>query len=131
MYASVCHTQRFLDIGYLDEKFFPGSGEDYDYSCRASMMGYRSVGTTLSYVYHHWSSTFKAIQDEEDVKSLMIPELNWNGTDQKWGPGFDIWAVKCPECGEGMYLGDNKDIATCKKHPEVQYQMPDSTVMPL
>lgn len=132
MYASVCHTQRFLDIGLLDEKFFPGSGEDYDYSCRASMMGYRSVGTTLSYVFHHWSATFRALQEEDDVKRLQIPELNWNQTNEKWGDGFDIWAVKCPKCSEGMYLEKPHDkYARCKKHPEIKYEMPDSTIMPL
>lgn len=131
MYASVCDTKRFLDIGLLDEKFFPGSGEDYDYSCRASMMGYRSVGTTLSYIYHHWSATFKALHDEDDVKSLQIPELNWNQTNEKWGPGFDIWAVKCEECGAGMYVKDKKNIAVCPNHPDKEYTMPENTIQPL
>lgn len=129
MYASVCHTQRFLEVGMLDERYFPGSGEDYDYSCRASMMGYRSVGTTLSYVFHHWSSTFKAIQGEDDVKSLMIPELAWNHNHEKWGIHFDIWGVKCEVCGER--LEKSGIIFTCKKHPEVKYTMPEQTVSPL
>ena len=132
MYASVCNTQRFLDIGMLDEKFFSGSGEDYDYSCRASMMGYRSVGTTLSYVFHHWSASFKAIHEEEDVRSLQIPELNWNGTDEKWGIGFDIWGYKCDECGERLIKSEDYDtIFTCRKHPKIRYQMPEQTIMPL
>lgn len=132
MYASVCHTQRFLEIGLLDEKYFSGSGEDYDYSCRSSMMGFRSVGTTLSYVYHHWSASFKALQDEDEAKSLQIPELNWNGTSEKWGEGFDIWGVKCPVCTQGMRCPkDNPNIATCPKHPEQVYEMPESTISPL
>lgn len=132
MYASVCHTQRFLEIGMLDEKFFPGSGEDYDYSCRASMVGYRCVGTTLSYVFHHWSATFQALQEEEEVKSLQIPELAWNQTNEKWGDGFDIWGYKCPRCGEGMRCAKgNREIATCPKHPEETYTMPESTISPL
>lgn len=132
MYASVVHTQRFLEIGMLDERFFPGSGEDYDYSCRASMVGYRCVGTTLSYVFHHWSKTFKAIQDEDNVKSLMIPELSWNQTNEKWGEGFDIWGYKCPICTANMRCNDNDPtIATCPKHPDQVYEMPQSTTMPL
>lgn len=131
MYASVVDTQRFLKIGLLDEKYFPGSGEDYDYSCRASMMNYRSVGTTLSYVFHHWSKSFKAVQEEEDVMSLMIPELNWNGTNEKWGEGFDIWGVKCPICSAGMRCGNDPNIATCPKHPDQIYEMPESTIAPL
>ncbi len=132
MYASVCDTKRFLDIGLLDERYFPGSGEDYDYSCRASMMNYRSVGTTLSYVFHHWSKSFKAVQEEDEVRSLMIPELSWNGTDEKWGDGFDIWGVKCPKCSSGMRCPkDNSKIAVCPKHPDEIYQMPESTIVPL
>lgn len=131
MYASVCDTRRFLEIGMLDEKYFPGSGEDYDYSCRASMVGYRCVGTTLSYLFHHWSATFQAIQDEDDVKSLMIPELAWNQNNEKWGDGFDIWGVKCPDCGKNMRcLKGNPNKATCPDNHTI-YDMPESTVAPL
>lgn len=132
MYASVCHTQRFLEIGMLDEKFFPGSGEDYDYSCRASMLGYRSVGTTLAYLFHHWSKSFEAVRDEDDMRSLMIPELAWNQTTEKWGEGFDIWGVKCPECHERFDIIDKVALtASCKRHPSILYKIPDSTIQPL
>jgi GT2 family glycosyltransferase len=132
MYASVCHTQRFLNIGLLDEKYFPGSGEDYDFSCRAAMVGYRCVGTTMSYVFHHWSASFKAIGEEEDAQSLQMPELSWNGTSEKWGQGFDIWGVKCPQCGQNMRcLAENKEIAICSKHPDEIYNMPENTIAPL
>lgn len=125
MYASVCDTKRFLEVGLLDERYYPGSGEDYDYSCRASMMGYRSVGTTMSYVYHHWSKTFKAIQDQDKVKSLMIPTLDWNNNKEKWGEGFDIWGVKCTECSK--YLVKKDGIFTCENHPGVNYTIPEQT----
>lgn len=131
MYACVCDTKRFLDIGMLDEKYFPGSGEDYDYSCLARMKGYRSVATTKSWVFHHWSSTFRALRAEkEEVKSLQMPELNWNYNHEKWGPNFDIWGVKCPICSEQMRTADGK-IATCSKHPDEIYEMPEPTTMPL
>jgi GT2 family glycosyltransferase len=132
LYASVCDTARFLEVGLLDEKYFPGSGEDYDWSCLSSMRGYRSVCTTLSWVFHHWSSTFKDLRDKEDIKSLLIPELAWNQNHEKWGKGFDIWGVKCPQCGEGMRCPkDNSSIATCPKHPEEIYKMPESTISEL
>lgn len=131
MYASVCHTQRFLEIGLLDEKFYPGSGEDYDYSCRARMFNYRSVGTTLSYIYHHWSSTFKALNDQEKVQSLKIPELAWNHTNEKWGEDFDIWGVRCSQddCEEIMITKDGLRAYCPKGHST--YQMPDTTIAPL
>lgn len=130
MYATVCDTNKFLEIGLLDEKYFSGSGEDYDYSCRARMYGYRSVATTLSWVFHHWSSTFRALRDEKDeVKSLQIPELNWNHNHGKWGSSFDIWGIRCPECDEILRV--EGDIAACPKHPYQKYAMPPQTKMPL
>lgn len=129
MYASVCHTQRFLSVGLLDEKYFEGGGEDYDYSCLARMNDYRCVGTTLSWVWHHWSSSFKQMRDKEEIQQLKIPELSWNGNHDKWGPGFDIWGYRCPKCKEIMVTKDGI-TATCPKDGEV-YQIPPQTVMPL
>lgn len=131
MYACVCDTKRFLQVGYLDERYYSGKGEDYDYSCLARMKGFRSVSTTKSWVFHHWSSTFRALRDEvEEVKSLQIPELNWNNNHEKWGPNFDIWGYKCSQCSEQMRTTDGV-IAHCPKHPEESYTMPASTMMPL
>lgn len=131
MYACVCDTRRFMNVGMLDEKYFPGSGEDYDYSCLARMKGFRSVATTKSWVFHHWSSTFRALAAEKvDVKSLQMPELNWNMNHEKWGENFDIWGVRCPQCQAEMRTADGK-IAHCPNHPDENYQMPESTVAQL
>jgi len=129
LYCSVFDTKRFLRVGYLCEKYFPASGEDYDYSCLAYMKGFRCVGTTKSWVFHWWSSSQKAAQKEDDVKSLMIPELNWNHNHERWGPGFDVWGYKAP-CGEAMRTTDGI-TAACPKHPEETYRMPDTITMPL
>jgi GT2 family glycosyltransferase len=130
MYATVCDTEKFLKVGLLDERYFSGSGEDYDWSCKSRMFGYRCVATTKSWVFHHWSSTFRALRDEvEEVKSLQIPELNWNHNHEKWGPGFDIWGNKCPECSAIM-LTDDGITAKCPKDGTI-YQMPMTTYAPL
>ena len=131
MYACVCDTRIFKSIGWLDEKYFPGSGEDYDYSCLARMHGYRSVATTKSWVFHHWSSTFRALQQEkEEAKTLMIPELAWNQNHEKWGERFDIWGIRCPQCDEIMHTDDGR-VARCPKHPDETYDMPETTVQQL
>lgn len=129
LYASVAHTQRFLDIGLLDERYFPGSGEDYDYSCLASMRGYRSVSTTLSWVAHHWSKSFEQMRDKEDIQMLKIPELSWNHNHEKWGERFDIWGVKCAACSEILHSEDGI-TAYCPKGHE-SYDMPVTTHTPL
>lgn len=129
-YCSI-FKKKYLDkIGWLSEAYFPGSGEDYSWCCRSNMVGYRSVGTTLSWIFHHWSQTFKSLQEQEEVKQLLIPELAWNGTSEEFGEGFDLWGVKCPKCGEAMRCGDDKTIATCSnKHEE--YRIPPPSKIPL
>lgn len=47
----------FEKIGLLDERFYPGSGEDYDMLCRTYSKDYRIVSTSHSWVWHHWSKT--------------------------------------------------------------------------
>lgn len=131
MYACVCDTRKFLECGMLDEKYFPGSGEDYDWSCKSRMFNYRCVATTKSWVWHHWSSTFRALRHEkEEVKSLQMPELNWNQNHEKWGERFDIWGIRCPQCHDIMLTKDGR-LATCPRHSEETYEMPQTTSMPL
>jgi GT2 family glycosyltransferase len=93
MYCSVFKTGMFHEVGYLNEKFYPGGGEDYDYNCRANMAGYRCVGTTMSWVWHHWSMTLST-QDQEKISRLIDADLRWNNNNELWGEGFDIWGVK-------------------------------------
>lgn len=138
MYACVCDTKKFLEVGLLDEKYFSGQGEDYDWSCKSRMYGYRCVATTKSWVFHHWSSTFRALRDEiEEVKSLQIPELNWNNNHEKWGQRFDIWGIACRECRKDgrnnplLVHKDNVTIASCPIHPNEIYEIPEGTVAPL
>jgi hypothetical protein len=151
MYACVADTQRFIKVGMLDERYYVGSGEDYDYSCIARMKGFRSVATTKSWVWHWWSSTFRALRAEKkEVISLQIPELNWNNNHEKWNTykdgfkfsdpdsekhiknKFDIWGMKCSICDSQMRCKDvNATSATCPKHPDEIYNIPPPTFMPL
>ena len=94
MYCSVFETKKFLEVGMLNEKFYPGGGEDYDYNCRANMYGYRCVGTTLSWVFHHWSKSFATIQEQDSIKELIDDRLRWNNNHELWGKNFDIWGMK-------------------------------------
>lgn len=129
LYASVIKTKEYREVGGTDDRYFPGSGEDYDLSCKARMFGYRSVNTTLSWCFHHWSSTFKSLRDQEDIQDLKMPELSWNHNHEKWGPNFDIWGYKCPKCKEIMLTKDGI-TATCPKDGEA-YKMPQNTFIPL
>lgn len=129
MYCSVFKTTMFLDVGLLNEKFYPGGGEDYDYNARANMRGYRCVGTTLSWVYHHWS---KSIGNEKraEIEATQDLKLRWNNNNELWGEEFDIWGQKCTECHERMTVDWANQQASCVTHPEQVYKIPPVTSTP-
>ena len=129
LYCSVCDTQKLLEIGLTDEWLYPGPANDYDLSCRAGMFGYRTVGTTLSWVYHHWSVTFHS---KEQREQLLQPELVHGDLREKWGDKLDIWGVRCSKenCDEVLRTTNGK-TATCPKHPDEFYEIPETTMMPL
>jgi hypothetical protein len=130
LYCSVTDTKKLLEVGLCDELWYPGSAGDYDLCCLASMYGYRCVGTTLSWVFHHWSKSFQAAQDQEDVQSLVQEELKHGDLREKWGDRFDLWGIRCTKCDEVMRTKDGIK-AICPKHPEEVYAMPENTVAPL
>lgn len=126
LYCSVTRTDLLKKIG-IDDLWYPGSAGDYDLANVASMWGYRCVGTTLSWVYHHWSVTFQALTDEEDIKELIIPEVQVTDLRDKWWTNFDLWGVHCPECKEILHTEDGR-IAICPKHKDQVYLIPPNTI---
>jgi GT2 family glycosyltransferase len=90
MYCSVFRKDYFDKVGPLDEMFYPGGGEDYDWSCRSNLAGFRSVGTTLSWVWHHWSSS---LANQGDYPTLIDEDRRWNNNHEKWGEDFDVWGT--------------------------------------
>lgn len=129
LYCTVTDTLKLHEVGFLDEYWYPGNANDYDFSCRASMFGYRCVGTTLSWVFHHWSKTFHS---DEEMRQLAQPELTHGDLRDKWGDRLDIWGVRCqqPSCDQVMRTTDGK-VAVCPKHPDVFYDIPQNTDLPL
>lgn len=129
LYCSVIDSRKFLDVGFLDESYYPGGAEDYDYCCRASLKGYRSVGTTMSYVFHHWSKSLNA-GDKEDVRGLVQDDLRMGDHHKVWDERFDIWGIKCSKCDERLRTNDNI-TASCLTHPEEIYKIPLVKIQPL
>lgn len=129
LYCSVVDTKRLLEVGLVDELWYPGSANDYDLCCRASMFGYRCVSSTLSWVFHHWSKTF----ENDEIRNMMVQdELQHLDLKDKWGDRFDLWGVRCSkeDCDEIMHTDDGVK-ATCPKHPDSVYAIPENTIAPL
>lgn len=129
LYCTVVDTRKLLQVGLIDDFFYPGSANDYDFCCRASMFGYRCVGTTLSWVFHHWSKTF----ENDELRNRMVQdELKHLDLKDKWGDRFDLWGVRCTQkdCDEILNTDDGI-VARCPRHEEEVYAMPETTVDPL
>lgn len=129
LYCSVVDTRKLLEVGLIDEFWYPGSANDYDIGCRASMFGYRCVSSTLTWVFHHWSKTF---ENAEQMSMLVQDELKHLNLSDKWGDRFDLWGVRCTreDCDEIVHTTDGIK-ATCPKHPDEVYAIPENTITPL
>ncbi len=103
MWCTVFKKTGLEEIGLLDEKFFPGGGEDYDMNARAYSCAYpkpidecdvdfhrRMVGTSKSWVWHHWSKSRNMTLDNKESKYLNS-RPRWNNNDELWPNGFDCW----------------------------------------
>lgn len=145
LYCSVADTRRLLEVGGIDDLWYPGSAGDYDLCCIASMHGYRCVGTTKSWVFHHWSKSF---QDEESKTLLVQDELKHLSLEEKWGyktdkngefvlnedgtkkSNFDMWGIHCSQCNEILRTTDGK-MASCPNHEDERFEIPQNTMIPL
>jgi len=94
MWCTVFRTEAFEWVGYFDERFYPGAGEDYDYLGRSYKEGFRCVGTSRSWVYHHWGVSKDRMHEAK--RAVVDPRLAWNKIYEIWPNGFDIWG-KCPD----------------------------------
>lgn len=135
LYCPVIKTSLFLDVGYLDEIYFPGGAGDYDFACRLSLKGYRGVGTTMSWVFHHWSKSLSAADSLQIRERLSTPELEMGDHNKVWGydedgkPYHDIWGTRCRICDSRLHTDDN--ITAYCKNDDYQFKIPPPTFRPL
>lgn len=103
MWCTVFKKSGLEEIGLLDERFYPGGGEDYDMNARAYSCAWpkqcdvcdpeyhkRMVATTKSWVWHHWGKSKNMRMD--NLKSpLFQSRQSWNDNDALWKPKLDVW----------------------------------------
>lgn len=84
----------FQEIGLLDERFFPGSGEDMDFMARAYQKNKRIVSTSLSWIFHHWTKSKDLFGSGELEDSYYKPRPYWNNMGDLWPEGHDPWGKR-------------------------------------
>lgn len=104
MWCTIIRTEDLTGqrarLGLLDEKYYPGGGEDYDMNARAytcqwpvehdgcdEEYHYRMVGTTKSWVWHHWSKSRLLKPDD----AMFASRSRWNAGEEFWTPNLEVW----------------------------------------
>lgn len=92
--------QPWLELGMYDERFMPGSGEDYDALARAYQAGWRMVATSTSWVWHWWSRSKDTLAGSVVAQPQARP--SWNklstkgfGSEGLWDPDVNQWGQDC------------------------------------
>lgn len=103
MWCTVFKKTGLEEIGLLEERFYPGGGEDYDMNARAYSCGYptereecdpdfhrRMVATSKSWVWHHWGKSREQFKADTSAK-IFASRAPWNSNESLWEPEFDVW----------------------------------------
>jgi GT2 family glycosyltransferase len=103
MWCTTFSREGLQEIGLMEERFYPGGGEDYDMNCRAYSCGWptrreecdpkfhkRMVGTTKSWVWHQWGKSRNMFASNPKDK-LFLSRPRWNDNDELWEGQFDVW----------------------------------------
>lgn len=94
----------FGKVGLMDERFFPGSGEDMDFMARVYQQNGRIVSTSLSWVWHHLSKSKDLFASGELEHPYYKNRNYWNNMGDLWPEGHDPWGYKTNEKGEKILL---------------------------
>ena len=112
--------EAFQKIGMMEERFFPGSGEDYDYIARTYIARQRLVSTSKSWVWHHWSKSKDMFASGELEHPYYKPKTHpyWNHHGELYRPEdnegaeFDVWGMRTGKTGKKIPLKRVGDIFT-------------------
>ncbi len=86
--------EMFFRFGLLDERFFPGSGEDMDMMARVYREDGRIVSTSKSWVWHHLTKSKDLFASGELEHPYYKCKPYWNNLGDLWTEGHDPWGKK-------------------------------------
>lgn len=74
-FCTVFRTEVFRELGYFDERFGIGYGEDDDF-CKRLRDSKRGIAVSLgTYVFHNHQSTFKSMYSPQEIKNIKKQRL--------------------------------------------------------
>ena len=93
-YALLLKRDKLKEIGFLDERFWPGGFEDNDICLRMSLAGYRNVLCKNSFIIHWGEQSY----GKDPVKYGEMREVNGERFFQKWAAAHlgpqDYWNTR-------------------------------------
>jgi GT2 family glycosyltransferase len=96
MWCTTFSIPRLMERGLLgnrmqlfDEKFFPGSGEDYDVNARIFRDNGVAVGTHESWVWHDWGMSKD--RHGHDGEGMISQRPTWNKIGDLWEAPFTVY----------------------------------------
>jgi GT2 family glycosyltransferase len=113
MWCTVFKRKTFEHYGLFDERFYPGGAEDYDYDARVYREGGRILGTTKSWVWHHWG---QSKDHQGGIDADIDKEYVWASNSYLWpkewnnGKNMDPW---------GKYTDEDGKKKPMKRRPEI------------
>lgn len=89
-YFTIFRKKMFDEVGYFDESFGQGSGEDYDLCVRAARSNWRVCGGSRVIVWHWWGNTKDNMPVEENnVSNFNLIVAGNQNMERKWGKHID------------------------------------------
>jgi len=102
LYLARIPYQIHSEIGYLDETFSTGGGEDMDYRIRSAIKGYKTMIANYSFVLHfHGKSTWDG--DETDAQEEARRMSYLRRGNEKWGKDLTDIFISGREAKEKCY----------------------------
>lgn len=90
-YFTICRKRMFDEIGFFDESFGMGSGEDYDLCIRAARKKWTIRGGSTTMVWHWWGNTKDnmPLTEGNGVSNFDLIAGGNQNLERKWGPHID------------------------------------------
>lgn len=107
-FNTVFSRSVFEKIGFLDERFYPGSFEDNDFCLRMQRAGIEMVVARGCYVHHFGSGSFSKLDMPQRIDISNINRLRY---EEKWGTSCKDGSWKLLEsCRQDMmFFSENEE----------------------